>query len=68
MAILLSEDCHEHYTVRVVQDPRELDRWRQVAADMNRAWAGTQLIDGYDPDFAAALQEFQLGTMGNDPL
>jgi len=60
VAILLSEDCHEHYTVRVAQDPRELDRWRQVAADMNRALAGTQLIDGYDPDFAAALQEFQL--------
>jgi hypothetical protein len=60
VAILLSEDCHEHYTVRVVQDPRELDRWRQLAADMNRALTGMQLADGYDPGFAAALQEFQL--------
>jgi hypothetical protein len=60
VVILLSEDCHEHYTVRVVQDPRELERWRQLAADMNRALTGMQLADGYDPGFAAALQEFQL--------
>jgi hypothetical protein len=58
--IFLSEDCHEHYTVRVVQDPRELDRWQHLVADMNHALAGAQLVDGHDPGFEAALQEFQL--------
>jgi len=58
--IFLSEDCREHYTVKVVQDPRELDRWRQLVADMKHALAGTQLVDGHDLDFEAALQEFQL--------
>ena len=57
--ILLSEDCHEHYTVATVQDPQELDRWRGLVADMNRALTGIPLIDGDDPDFEAALREFQ---------
>jgi len=65
--IFLSEDCHEHYTVGVVQDSQELDRWRQLVADMHHALAGTQLVDGYDPDFEAALQEFQPEAMGDDP-
>jgi hypothetical protein len=57
--ILLSEDCREHYTVAIVQDPQELDRWRQLVTDMNQTLAGMQLIDGYDLDFEAALREFQ---------
>ncbi|HEV8711771.1 MAG TPA: hypothetical protein VGX03_02960 [Candidatus Binatia bacterium] len=57
--ILLSEDCREHYTVEVAQDPQELERWRQLVTDMKCTLAGVQLVDGYDPDFEAALQEFQ---------
>ena len=57
--IFLSEDCHEHYTVEIAQDPQELERWRQLVVDINHALTETQLIDGYDPDFEAALQEFQ---------
>ena len=62
--IFLSEDGNEHYTVEVVQDPQELERWRQLVANMSHALAGAQPVDGYDPDFEAALQEFQLGTLG----
>ncbi len=68
VVILLSQDCTEHYTARVAQDPREFNRWRQLLADVNHALTGTQLVDGSDPDFETALREFQLGTMGNDPL
>lgn len=57
--IFLSEDCHEHYTVEIAQDPQALERWRQLVADMQQALAGVQLVDGDDPDFEAAFQEFQ---------
>jgi hypothetical protein len=58
-AILLSEDCQEHYTVAIAQDPQELERWRGLVADVNRALTGTRPIDGADPDFEAAVEEFQ---------
>jgi len=57
--VLLSEDCQEHYTVAVVQDPQELERWRGLVADVNRALTGMRPIDGADPDFEAAVEEFQ---------
>ena len=59
VVILLSEDCHEHYTVRVVQDPRALDRWRQLVGEMGKTLAGEALADDEDLDFTAALQELQ---------
>ncbi|MBI3302955.1 MAG: hypothetical protein HYZ72_12895 [Deltaproteobacteria bacterium] len=59
--IFLSEDCSEHYTVGIAQPPQELARWRQLIDDMNRTLIGAQLANDYDPDFEAALQEFQSG-------
>jgi hypothetical protein len=45
--------------VEFALDPQELTGWRELVADMKHTLAGTQLVDDYDPDFEAALLEFQ---------
>jgi hypothetical protein len=57
--IFLSEDCNEHYTIGVVQDPQELDRWQQLVEAMKANSAEEPCRDDDDSDFAAAVQEFQ---------
>jgi uncharacterized protein YecE (DUF72 family) len=58
--IFLSEDCHEHYTVEIPQSPQELAHWQQRIAEMNQALSETLSDTDNDPDFEAALQEFQI--------
>jgi len=57
--ILLSEDCTEHYTVKIVQDPQELKRWRELVEEMSRALAKEVAPGESDQDFALAVRELE---------
>jgi len=56
--IFLSEDCTEHYTVKIVQDPQELKRWQELVEEMSQA-----LTKGVprevEQDFALAVRELE---------
>ena len=58
-AIFLSEDCSEHYTVKIVQDPQELNHWRALIDTMGQALAGEGLTNEEDEDFALAVEELE---------
>ena len=58
-AIFLSEDCTEHYTVKIVQDPQELNRWRELTDTMSQALAREVPTNDVDQDFALAVEELE---------
>ncbi|MBI3798241.1 MAG: hypothetical protein HY268_14910 [Deltaproteobacteria bacterium] len=56
-AIFFSEDCTEHYTVKIVQDPQELNRWRELIDAMSQALAREVPSNDVDQDFELAVRE-----------
>jgi hypothetical protein len=57
--IFLSEDCAEHYTVKIVQDPQELNRWRELIDAMSQALTRDVPPNDVDQDFELAVRELE---------
>jgi hypothetical protein len=57
--IFLSEDCTEHYTVKIVQDPQELKRWQELVEEMSQALTKGVPLGEIEQDFALAVRELE---------
>ena len=58
-AIFLSADCTTHYTTTLPQDVEERTQWQDWITHMNQAVSEEKLDGERDPDFEAAVDEFQ---------
>ncbi|NOT57193.1 MAG: hypothetical protein HOP18_21535 [Deltaproteobacteria bacterium] len=59
--VFLNEDCAEHYTMRLVFDPRAMARWEQQIGEMKTALGKSELREEHDEEFEQAVRELQGG-------
>lgn len=58
-AIFLSADCNTHYTTALPQDLEERSQWQQRISFIHSSLSADRLGSEEDPDFEAAVAEFQ---------
>jgi len=59
--IFLSEDCQEHYTVSITQDPQSFTQWQSQLQEIAQKTQGPLLSADTDAEFETAVRELEEG-------